>query len=267
MSDKDTSEQLVADLCMVRGVDIVPKGHLRLETKFQYPDRSSVDLFILKQPPQGVLEGVLAPSAPVLSDLGQTMSWLADMQVRPWQSKKRQQLIEDTLYVLGVRQNGGALETTCDMSHANLEDAVIRLGQACVRVADLSFTRRANLQLNATEEVEELISDAELVYETNASLVGRHGTVVVVDFLVAGRRQKSAVLTLAAQYAGSAHSSANEVFRKLYDLDTPARNEQRVTVYDDRYDVYRDEDLARIRDLSQLVALSARQEVVALLAA
>jgi hypothetical protein len=262
MPDSASIIQLVTDLCMVRGVDTVPRGHLRLETKFQYPDRSSVDLFILNPP-----QGVLVPSAPVLSDLGQTMTWLADLQVRPWQSKKRQRFLEDTLYVLGVMQNGGALETTFDVNHDSLEDAVIRLGQACVRVADLSFTRRANLQVNATEELEELISDADLAYETNASLPGRHGTLVVVDFLVAGRRQKSAVLTLAAQYPGSAHTSANEVFRKLYDLDTPDRAEQRVTVYDDRYDVYRSEDLERIRDLGELIALSARQDVVALLAA
>lgn len=257
-----TIAQLIANLCMVRGVDIVPRGHLRLETKFQYPDRSSVDLFILNGPQEELL-----PAAPVLSDLGQTMTWLADVQVRPWQSKKRQRFLEDTLYTLGVRQDGGTLETNFEVSHDSLEEAVIRLGQACVRVAGLSFTRRSNMQVNATDEVEEIISDAELSYEPNASLAGRHGNTVVVDFLVAGRRQKSAVLTLAAQYAGSAHSSANEVFRKLYDLDTPMRSEQRVTVYDDRCDVYRGEDLERIRDLSELVPLSARQDVVALLAA
>lgn len=254
--------QLVADLCMVRGVDTVPRGHVRLETKFQYPDRSSVDLFILNGP-----QGVLTPTDPVLSDLGQTMTWLADVQVRPWQSKKRMQLLEDALNSLHVQQNGGALEASFQASRGSLEDAVIRLGQACVRVADLCFTRRSNLSVNATEEVEELLSEAELQYEQNAQLEGRHGNLVVVDFLTVGRRQRSAVLTLAAQYPGSAHGSANEVFRKLYDLDTPARQEQRVTVYDDRYDVYRVEDLERIKDLSELVPLSARQDVVALLAA
>jgi hypothetical protein len=76
---------------------------------------------------------------------------------------------------------------------------VIRLGQACVRVADLSFTRRSSLQVTATDEVEELLSDADLVYQPNAPLQGRHGNIVVVDFLVEGRRRKSAVLTLAAQ--------------------------------------------------------------------
>jgi hypothetical protein len=255
-------QQLAANLCMVRGIDTVPRGHLRLETKFLYPDRSSVDVFVLHPPP-----GSIVPTAPVLSDLGQTTTWLADVQVRPWQSKKRQRFIEDTLYTLGIHQNGGALETSFEPLHDSFEDAVIRLGQACVRVADLFFTRRSTLQVNATEEVEELISDAELPYEPNAQLAGRHGNVVVVDFLVAGRRNKSAVLTLAAQYTASAHSSANEVFRKLYDLDTPMRSEQRVTVYDDRYDVYRSDDLDRIRDLSELVPLSAQRDVVALLAA
>jgi len=255
-------ERLTDELCMVRARDVVPRGHLRLETKFLYPDRSSVDVFIVN----GSQQQLLAPS-PILSDLGQTTSWLADVQVKPWQSKKRQRFLEDAIYVLGIRQNGGALETTFEPNHDGLEDAVIRLGQACVRVADLSFTRRSSLQVTATDEVEELISDAELNYQTNAQLQGRHGNVVVVDFLVEGRRRKSAVLTLAAQSTTTAHSVANEIFRKHYDLDTPQRGEQRVTVYDDRLDVYRPEDLDRLRDVCEVVPLSARQDLVAVLAA
>jgi hypothetical protein len=98
-------------------------------------------------------------------------------------------------------------------------------------------------------------------------LQGRHGNVVIVDFLVEGRRRRSAVLTLAAQSTTTAHSVANEVFRKHYDLDTPQRGEQRVTVYDDRLDVYRPDDLDRLRDVCEVVPLSARQDLVALLAA
>ncbi len=261
MLDLHHIERLVRDLCMVRGMDVLPKGHLRLETKFLYPDRSSVDLFVVNPTQQVLLAG-----AAVLSDLGQTTSWLADVQVRPWQSKKRQRFLEDAIYVLDVRQSGGALETTFEESHESLEDAVIRLGQACVRVADLSFTRRSSLQVTATDEVEELISDADLAYQANAPMQGRHG-LVVVDFLVEGRRRQSAVLTLAAPSTTGAHTAANEVFRKHWDLDTPQRGEQRVTVYDDRIDVYRTEDLDRLRDVCELVPLSARQDIVALLAA
>lgn len=245
-------EQLADKLCMVRAKDVVPKGHLRLETKFLYPDRSSVDVFVVKATTQ-------------LSDLGQTTSWLADLQIRPWQSKKRQRFLEDALYVLGVQRSGGALETSFEPTHESLEDAVIRLGQACVRVADLSFTRRSSFQASVTDEVEELIADAELEYQPNVSLPGRRGNAVVVDFLVEGRRRKSAVLTLAAQATTTAHSLANEVFRKHYDL--AERGEQRVTVFDDRIDVYRPEDLDRLRDVCEVVPFSARQDVVALLAA
>jgi hypothetical protein len=255
-------ELLANDLCMVRSRDVVPRGHLRLETKFLYPDRSSVDLFVVNGTQQQLM-----PGSPVLSDLGQTTAWLADVQVRPWQSKKRQRFLEDAIYVLGVRQNGGALETEFAPNHQDLEDAIIRLGQACVRVADLSFTRRSSLVVTATDEVEELISDADLAYQANASLLGRHGHVVVVDFLVEGRRRNSAVLTLAAQSTTSAHTMANEVFRKHYDLDTPQRAEQRVTVFDDRVDVYRSEDIDRLRDVCEVVPLSAREDLVALLAA
>ena len=255
-------ERLVDELCMVRASDVVPKGHLRLETKFLYPDRSSVDVFVVNEAQQQLLA-----ASPILSDLGQTTSWLADVQVKPWQSKKRQRLLEDAIEILGIRQNGGALETPFEPSHDGLEDAVIRLGQACVRVADLLFTRRSSLQVTATDEVEELIADAELSYQTNAQLPGRHGNVVVVDFLVDGRRRRSAVLTLAAQSSATAHSVANEVFRKHYDLDAPQRAEQRVTVYDDRLDVYRPEDLDRLRDVCEVVPLSAHQDLVALLAA
>jgi hypothetical protein len=255
-------DMIANELCMVRSKDVVPRGHLRLETKFLYPDRSSVDVFVVNDAQQQLVAG-----SPVLSDLGQTTAWLADVQVRPWQSKKRQRFLEDAIYVLGVRQNGGALETEFAPNHQDLEDAVIRLGQACVRVADLSFTRRSSLAVTATDEVEELISDADLAYQANASLRGRHGNIVVVDFLVEGRRRKSAVLTLAAQSAATAHTVANEVFRKHYDLDTPQRGEQRVTVLDDRVDVYRSEDIDRLRDVCEVVPLSARQDLVALLAA
>lgn len=74
----------VAGHSVIRGVDQLPKGHVRLETAFLYPDGSSVDVFVVETAP--LLHTVK------LSDLGQTTSWLLDVQVRPWLSKKRQRL-------------------------------------------------------------------------------------------------------------------------------------------------------------------------------
>jgi len=50
---------------LVLGVDTVPKGHIRIETVFQYPDGDSIELFLLKD------------VRLTLSDLGQTETWLS----------------------------------------------------------------------------------------------------------------------------------------------------------------------------------------------
>lgn len=95
----------------------------------------------------------------------------------------------------------------------------------------------------------------------------------------AGRSHKHALQTercpdrnlpdevVASGNTSQAHALANEIFRRWYDLDIPARSEQRVTVFDDRFDVYRTDDLRRLRDLSTVVALSDRQTMKDLLTA
>ncbi len=145
-----------------------------------------------------------------------------------------------------------------------LTEGTIRLAQACLRVADLSYTRRASLQTSFLEEVEEVVDDLDLHYEANAELPGKYGNLVRVDLKVEARTP-SLLLAWSSGNASQAHTVQNEIFRKWSDLD--ARTEQRVTVFDDRFDVYRDEDLKRIRDVSQLVAVSDRQMLESILAA
>jgi len=258
MADLNEIQKRLKGHSIVRHVDQVPRGHVRIETAFLYPEGSSVDLFVPE-------DRTLVPQLR-LSDLGRTMEWLLDVQVRPWLSKKRQSFVEDALRVHGVRQEGGALEVPL-ASLDEIVEGVVRLGQTCVRVADLIYTRRSSLQAPATEEVEEILAEGELDYEANSELEGRFGNRVRVDFLVHGQRTHSAVLTWSSANTSQAHVQANEIFRRWYDLDIPARKEQRVTVFDDRYDVYREDDLKRLRDKSAVVGLSDRIGILDLLAA
>lgn len=258
MIDTNEIKRLAEGHSLVRNVDQLPKGHVRLETAFLYPDGSSVDVFVVEESP---LLRTLK-----LSDLGQTTSWLLDVQVRPWLSKKRQRFLEDALRIYDVKQAGGALERPLPTTDS-LIDGLVKLGQACVRVADLTYTRRSALQSSVNEDLEEFLADAELEFEPNQELEGRHGAKVRVDFLVKGPRVTSSLLALASGNASQAHVAANEIFRRWYDLDVPERPENRVTVFDDRFDVYREDDLRRLRDLSDVVALSDRQAMKDLLAA
>jgi hypothetical protein len=242
---------------IVSGAAEMPSGLLRIETALSYPDGSRVDLY-LRQADDLFPEERLA-----LTDGGETMAWLLHVPIKPWLSAKRQSFLDDILHTLRVRQDGA--ELVCDVRDAaRLGEDIVRLGQACVRAADLIFTKRAALAAGFAEEVEEVVADCDLPYEVGPELLGRHGNPVRVDFLVTGVAQSTAVLALSAQGQSSARTSAHSAFCKWYDLAIPERQEQRVTVYDDRQEkVYRSDDLDRLADLSTLVPLFADPRALA----
>jgi hypothetical protein len=124
MIEQSEIERRVQGHGLVRGVDTLPKGHVRIETAFLYPDGSSVDVFLVDDAP------LFAPGK--LSDFGQTTAWLLDVQVRPWLSKKRQRFVEDALRIYGVEQHGGALEFSLE-SLDRLTDGLVKLGQPSPR--------------------------------------------------------------------------------------------------------------------------------------
>lgn len=263
MRDVNALQETLSHLCMVRRTDVLPKGHIRIETGFLYPDGSSVDVFVVND-----------PQAPLLpptrfSDLGQTMEFLLHHDVKPWTSAKRRVQLEDAISLYGVQLDGGSLIKETSIEKESLQQGIILLGQACVRMADLLYTKRLQLQSEFTEDVEEFLADADLRYEPSVELATAYGP-VKVDFLVHGRTTKSAVLTLFSRLSATAHVQANEVFRKVHDLQAAGRDEQRVTVVDDTVDVprvYREDDLRRIQSYSTIVSFSDRSTTRELLAA
>lgn len=250
---------LVNSYSLARDVDRVPKGHLRIETGFLYPNGESVDLFLV-QTAELPLRGLL------LTDFGNTMGWLFDLQMKPWLSKKRKALTEETLCMYGVTLEGGALQIKLDSAN-QIPEAIAKLGQACIRIADLIYTRRSSLQTDFSEQVEETLADIDLPYETNAVLVGLRGVAVSVNYLVTGHHTQSAILTLTSGSTSGAHTMSNEVLRKWIDLAVPERGEQRVTLFDDSRDVYRGEDLDRLSLFSDVIPFSDKTGLTELLAA
>jgi hypothetical protein len=255
--------QLAGQACVV-DVASLARGHIRIATDLRYPDGARIDVFVQGDGP--LLQGVEGPTT--LTDLGQTTAWLLDVGVRPWLSKKRSALIEDAVRVHGVERSGGELRLTMGPGET-LPSAVLRLGQTCLRVADLTFTRRASLIAPFAEEVEEILGDAEIPYQAGVELPGRFGKLVAVDYLVTGKGQQSAILALTSSTQGGAHTVANEVFRRWFDLcETPGWGRQAVTIFDDRkVGLFRDDDLKRLELWSQVIGFSERGTIVATLAA
>jgi len=231
---------------MIRDVGKLPTGYVQIETGFLYPDGTSIEVFV-RTGGQQRLDGALE-----LSDLGQTFGWLHDVQVKPWQSKKRKMFVDDSLELFGASSDGGEIKLIA-RSMGELMGAVFRLGQACARVSDLTVTKRAVTPSMFVESVESLIVDTDLPYEPDVALLGRSRS-VRVDFLIIGPRRESAILTLSSGHTAQAHTAANEIFTRWFDLSK--RNEQRITVYNDDFNVYRDEDLERLREFSEVIASS-----------
>ena len=199
-------QRRLANRTLVTSNDPLPRGHVRLETGLLYPDGSSVDVFVVNDVPLHHGPGPIR-----LSDLGQTTAWLLDLQVRVWLSKKRQAFVEDVLRLYRVRRDGGALILDLGVGD-DLAVAVLRLAQACLRVADLMFTRRASLQSASTDEIEEVLADSDLPFDANVELSGRHGEKVRVDYVAQGKARRSAVMGLSALNAQSAHTHRTRFF-------------------------------------------------------
>lgn len=248
---------------MVKAVDSVPRGHLRIQTGFLYPDGSSVDVFVVDHP-----DAPLLPPTE-LSDFGQTMAFLLDHDVHPWKSKKRKQQLEQAIDLYGVSLKGGSLVRPLGNELSSLQEGILLLGQACVRMSDLVYTKRLQLQSPFNDDVEEFFADAGLEYESGVQLDGAYGP-VHVDFVVTGQRTRSAVLTLFSRISSSGHAQANEVFRRWHDLQAAGAPESRVTLLDDTIDtkaVYGDDDLRRIEQYSTIQPFSERSNLQTLLAA
>lgn len=234
---------------LIDSVDMLPKGHVRIASAFRYPDGSTVDLFIENR------HDLLSKVSPLtLTDFGHTFLWLDQLDIRPLKSARRRQLTEDILETYGITHDRGAL--SCEVDKKDLISGIIRLGQACLRISDLTFTQRITAQGSFTDEVESLIRNSGLEYESNAKLIGRENADVLVDFLVHSPRVEKAILTLPAEstYKGVAKTRSREVFTRCYDLRGWCG--QCVVALDDRRPSYQEDDLSRIQDVATIIPIS-----------
>ncbi len=240
----DTITRAVRDFSLVSQCDVVRSGMLRISTPFKYPNGSNVDLFLRMEKP-------LLPESLILSDYGQTADYLFDLHIKPWATKKRRQLIEDVCSILEVEQDGGQFLVRLDANQINeFPDAMVRLAQACIRIADLSYTTRLQTASTFQEEVEEYLSVVELRYEPEVQLIGKYGKPVKIDFEVKGRKIHSLVQTLARTSPANAHHVSLEAFTRWHDIETYIASSQFVTLYDSTSDVFRSDDLSRLSEKS-----------------
>jgi hypothetical protein len=248
--------ETVANFSLVEDCDVLPSGVLRVATPFRYPEGSNIDVFII---PEQNLFGDL-----IVSDLGQTVAYLADLHIYPSKTNKRRLIVSDICDALNVRNDDGQLKVSWQPSDIKVElpDAIVRVAQASLRVADLCYTQRFPSTSTFRDDVEEFISDSNVPYKTDVVLPGKYNRDITVDFQIEGRRTKTLMLLLSTANVAAGHSIANEVFRKWFDLSPYTNSHQFMTLYNSENDTFRPDDVERLSALSNVFGFPAEQKTV-----
>jgi hypothetical protein len=251
--DGKSLEEMLSNVCMVCGCELIETDLFRLPTHFRYPDGSLVDLF---------LSAPRDNAAPYwLTDLGHTAAYLADVHIYLHRNKRRQALVGRICQIFEVEEKDGELMVAVG-NLSTIGDAVSRLAQACARISDLSFTQRFRQETDYNNRVETFFDAGNLIYSTSVKLIGKYNREVTVDFLVEGVRFNHLVMTLSTLNPASAHPMANEAFRRWYDLELHRNQYGFVTLYDSTNDCIREDDVMRLSEISSTFAFPAEADTI-----
>jgi hypothetical protein len=233
--------------------------YTRIRTPFLYPDGDIIDVFL--QDKNGQL---------TLTDLGETIRWLKMQTLAPKRSPKQNQLIQDVCLTHGVEFFRGMLNARLRGGIEDLSKAVTRLAQACLRTADIWFTYRTRSLVSITDEVADLLQERNIPFERGVPLPGRSGRIWKPDFQTRTTLNSSLVNVLTTGSRAAARGIAEHVLSKWFDLShlrVGPESVKFVSLIDDTMDVWTEQDLKLVGEVSTVALWSRPDEFLETLAA
>ena len=231
-------------------------GQIRVRTPFMYPDGDMIDVFILD------IGGNIQ-----ITDYGVTLDWLRIQSTNLRRSARQELLIRDACQTLDVTLDRGQL-TLDYVKECEVGEAVIRLSQACMRVADAWFLEHSRVARDLSSDVFIWLGKQGLRVKRSTPFRGLSGREWNVDYCVASKQKTSLVFLLSVQSRGSSHGAIHRVHTGCSDLDRmpPAqRNWSLVSLFDDTVDVWKSEDYALLAQVSTVASWSRRDEFKSIL--
>lgn len=220
---------------------------VKIQTPYLYPDGDMIDLYYR-----------VGVEGPTLTDFGDTLAWLRQQSMGRKRTKRQRQIIADICLNHGVELFKGMLLTRVKDPN-NFAHDVVRLSQAALRVSDLWFTIQGRAWETTTEEVEEFLEDHSIVFDKSVSLAGRTGASRRVDFYTRTKTKSSLIYVLSSGSRAAARNITEHVLATWYDLSNLKVQSdplQFVSLFDDTSDVWREEDMQLVQDLSEVVLWS-----------
>jgi hypothetical protein len=231
-------------------------GTTRIRTPYLYPDGGLIDLLLA--------DGLHGET---LTDFGETLGWLRTQSHAHRRTSRQRRLIDDICVTHNVELFKGSLMARVP-SPDRLAAIATRLGQACLRVADLSLLLRTQGFSSVVDEVEEFLAEQPLRYERDEKLPGRSGRIWTIDFHTRAEARSTLVTVLATGTRGATSAIANRAVAPWFDLShlkVGPEGLRFVSLVDDTVDVWSPEDIARVGELSDVALWSSPESVRALI--
>ena len=222
----------------------------------QYPDGGFVDVFVVRG----------EDGHHLVTDYGDAFGWLRMNSISGKLTPNQRALVDDVALTLGVNLDHGQLVVPSDA--ASLAERVQRLAQSAARVADISFTFRTRTARTVADDVDEWLRDRSFDVQRAVTRRGRSRAEWLIDFHVHTDRRDSLMFLLSSGARAAARQTVEHVVSGCVDLSIspPSPVQPRlVSLIDDTIDIWRDEDLSLLSDVSELAMWSRRDELEALL--
>lgn len=147
-------------------------GFIKVQTPYLYPDGDIIDVFVKS-----------SDSGLILTDLGETIAWLSSHSISHSLSERKNQLIEDLIFMYQVERYKGMLIKKCDNSE-NLSFAIVDFCQAIIRVSDIYLTYSGKTSNSFYEDVADFLTEEKFEFQKNVKYVGTSERERIIDFEV-----------------------------------------------------------------------------------
>jgi hypothetical protein len=231
---------------------------VRIRTPFLYPDGDIIDIFYKTQ-----------ADRQILTDFGETLRWLEMQTYSQYLSKRQEVALRDICLTHSIENYEGMLIVRVDKDES-LSEAITRLGQAIVRVSDLWFLSRTRLIESITDEVSELLRENHVRFEQNKKFVGRSTRNWKVDFHTWSPQRSAFIQVLSTGSRAAANRKVNDVVAAWTDLNQFKAGREPthfISLFDDTLDVWGNENIRQLEELSSISYWSRPEELVELLVA
>ena len=224
-------------------------GNFVLSTPLMYPDRDHIQLYIRQ------LQG----GNYLISDSGRTMMKLDTYGFDLRRSPRRRAMIYQITSSIGVRYDSGRFFIVAKENEIGVKTWDLLM--SVYKASDLVFTVTGYTTATFADEFEGFVNERQIQYERGKQLGLDALSIESVDFWFNHSPLPKAVLLLTAGSPGYAVQRSDRVYRTFNELLRVNYSATRLSVLDDRQDVWSDAIKTRLTHVSTVLEWTNRRAV------